>query len=44
MRHFIDLFDWDAEQISALLQDAARLKRRGGAAKTGRSSRAACWG
>src|SRR5947207_10870068 len=33
MRHFIDLFDWDAEQISALLQDAARMKKARGRGK-----------
>jgi ornithine carbamoyltransferase len=27
MRHFIDLFGWDAEQISATLLDAARMKK-----------------
>src|SRR4051812_19632670 len=27
MRHFIDLFDWDTDQIHKLLKDAAKLKR-----------------
>lgn len=27
MRHFIDLLDWDGEQILKLLKDAARLKK-----------------
>jgi ornithine carbamoyltransferase len=27
MRHFIDLLDWDADQIQTLLKEAARLKK-----------------
>lgn len=27
MRHFLDLLDWDGEQILALLKDAARMKK-----------------
>ena len=33
MRHFIDLLDWDGDQILKLLKDAARLKKAHGKGK-----------
>ena len=27
MRHFLDMLDWDGDQLRKLLKDAARLKK-----------------